>query len=80
VHVTVCNLDPHAPAELVCELSGMTARRITGRVLTAEKMNTHNTFEEPEAVKPRPLRGCEIDGGRVLATLPAKSVVLLTVE
>jgi len=80
VHITVCNLDPEAPAELVCEVPGMTAKKVAGRVLTAERMNTHNTFEDPRVIEPRALEGCEVDGGRILATLPAKSVVLLTVD
>jgi alpha-N-arabinofuranosidase len=80
VHITLCNLDPQTPAELECELKGISARKVSGRILTGEKMNVHNTFEQPDAVKPAELKNIEIKDGKILATLPAKSVVLLTVE
>ncbi len=80
IHITLCNLDPQMPAELICELPGTTPKRVTGRVLTAEKMNTHNTFDKPDAIKPTVLKGLEIKGSCVLATLPAKSVAILTVK
>jgi alpha-N-arabinofuranosidase len=80
VHITLCNLDPQVPAELECELKGVSARKVSGQILTGEKMNVHNTFEQPDAVKPAQLKNVEIKDGKILATLPAKSVVLLTME
>ena len=35
-----------------CELRGMKPTSVTGRVLTAGAINTYNTFEHPESVKP----------------------------
>ena len=35
IHVTLCNLNPNAPAELTCLLQGADAKTISGRVLTA---------------------------------------------
>ena len=35
VTITLCNLDPTIPAELECSLEGMTATKVSGRVLTA---------------------------------------------
>jgi alpha-N-arabinofuranosidase len=80
VHITLCNLDPQTPAELDCELKGLSAKQISGRILTGDAMNVHNTFEKPEAVKPAEFTSFEIKDGKILATLPAKSVVLLSVK
>ena len=74
------DLDPAVPAELTCELKGVTAKSVRGRVLTDEKMNAHNTFEKPDAVKPAEFKAFELKDGKLHATLPSKSVVLLTVE
>src|ERR1017187_10203686 len=52
IHVTLCNLDPQHPAELACDLQGANTSKISGRVLTAPEMNAHNTFAQPEPLKP----------------------------
>ncbi|NLZ06722.1 MAG: alpha-N-arabinofuranosidase [Phycisphaerae bacterium] len=80
IHITVCNLDAQKPAEFVCELQGAQAGRVSGRVLTAQTMNAHNTFGEPEAVKPVELNGLTVQNGAIRGTLPARSVSVLTVQ
>ena len=80
ITVTICNLDPEAPAELECILNGMTAKKTTARVLTADVMNAHNTFENPQVVRPADFTDFELTDGKLLATLPAKSIVLIRLE
>jgi len=80
ISVSICNLDPTAPAELECRLDGMQAQKASGRVLTAEAMNAHNTFDKPNAIQPTELKGIEIKDGLVRATLPAKSVAILIIQ
>ena len=80
IHVTLCNLNPGAPAELTCDLQGAKPRSVSGRVLTAEIMQAHNTFDKPEAVKPAGFAACKITAGGFTARLPAKSVVLLELK
>lgn len=50
------------------------------RILTADKLNAHNTFEHPDVVKPASFSGAKIDGETLTATLPAKSVVVIEVR
>jgi alpha-N-arabinofuranosidase len=80
VHITICNLDPLTPAEIEADLGGLKLTKTSGRVLTADKMNAHNTFEHPDAVKPSKLGGLEIKGGKLLATIPAKSVSVIELQ
>jgi alpha-N-arabinofuranosidase len=80
VHVSAANLDPHRAAPLVCRFEGFTPRQASGRVLTAAAMNAHNTFDQPRAVEPQPLEGITVSEGRVEATLPPKSVVVLALD
>src|SRR5664280_862235 len=51
IHVTLCNLDPKNAAEVACDLQGVKATKVSGRILTAPAMNAHNTFEKPETLK-----------------------------
>lgn len=80
IHISVCNLDPNKPAELVCEIRGAKVKNVSGQVLTAPAMNTHNTFDNPDAIRPSVFEAVEVKGNEVIATLPAKSVVVLELE
>ncbi|MBA3947551.1 MAG: alpha-N-arabinofuranosidase, partial [Herpetosiphonaceae bacterium] len=77
VHVSLCNVNPNETAELLCEVRGIQFNSVQGRVLTADQMNAHNTFDAPEQVRPTEFEGATVEGNRLKLTLPAKSVVVL---
>jgi alpha-N-arabinofuranosidase len=77
IHVTLCNLNPNEPAEIACDLLGAKVREVSGRVLTAATMQSHNTFAEPQVVAPAAFDDCKLTDGGFAARLPAKSVVVL---
>lgn len=80
VHIALINLDPNAAAEVTVNVSGGAAHRISGQVLTAEAMDAHNSFDAPNAVQPSPFEGARLANGRLTARLPAKSLVVLTMD
>ena len=77
VHVTAANTDPDQPRTVVTELRGRDVSSVSGRVLTAEQMNAHNTFEQPNRLVPSSFDGAQLDGNTLTIELPAKSVVAL---
>ncbi len=66
--------------ELSCEIRGAKANRMSGRVLTAAKITSHNTFDNPEVVKPSAFGGYRKMPNGFKATLPAKSIVVFEIE
>jgi alpha-N-arabinofuranosidase len=80
IHITLCNLNPTAAAELVCQLQGAKPQKLSGRVLTASEMTAHNTFEKPDDLKPAEFNGGQVAGDGFTLSLPAKSVVVLEIE
>jgi len=80
IHISICNLNPVEPAQLECGFEGFEAQKVTGRILTAEAMNAHNTFDKPDVVKPVEFMGMEIKDGKIITAIPSKSVIVLTVE
>jgi alpha-N-arabinofuranosidase len=76
--VTLCNLSPNQSADLACNLHGTGAVNVTGRVLTAASMNAYNTFESPETIQPTRFDQFSISNGSLTISLPAMSVVALT--
>jgi len=61
-------------------IAGAKAKKLSGRVLTAPGMNAHNTFNDPDAVKPADFSAMMATERGFSVTLPPKSVVLVAVE
>ncbi len=80
IHVSLCNFDPHNAMQVRGRLQGAKARSITGEVLTAGDMTAHNTFEKPGAVATAPFKGASVTEAGFTADIPAKSIVVLTIE
>ena len=80
LHVTLCNVNPNAPAEVDCMLQGARAQKLAGRVLTSTEITAHNTFTQSDLVKPAEFTACKITADGFAATLPPKSVVVLEVD
>lgn len=80
IHVTLCNLNPNAAQDMTCELQRAKPGKISGRVLTAETIQAHNTFDKPETVKPASFSDFKMSEGGFSVKLPAKSVVVLELE
>jgi len=77
IHLSICNLNPNASTELACQLQGAKVSAISGRILTAASITAHNTFDQPEKIKPAEFTAVKTADGGFQATLPAKSVVML---
>jgi alpha-N-arabinofuranosidase len=80
LHLTLTNVDPHRDLPVQVHVSGMRAGSVKGRVLQGRAMNDHNTFEQPEAVVPRPFEGAAIENGVLTVTMPKMAVVVIEVE
>ena len=78
--IGLANLDPNASAKVAIGLTGLNARTVSGRVLTAATMDAHNRFDAPNAVRPASFTGARLHGGELGLVLPAKSVVVLELK
>jgi alpha-N-arabinofuranosidase len=80
VHIGLTNVDPNAPAEVAVSLEGWAPGTVSGRILTAATMDAHNSFDQPDTVRPAAFSGARIEGGKLLVTLPPKSLVMLDLQ
>jgi alpha-N-arabinofuranosidase len=88
IHVSLVNLDPNRPADVMVSMPvGAGIASMKGQILTASAMNAHNTFDQPDAVKPVEFTGVEmLPGGTVIVPttarlhVPAKSIVVLQIQ
>jgi alpha-N-arabinofuranosidase len=80
VYVALANLDPKNAAKLDVKLAGLQARSVAGQILTAPAMNSINTFEKPDTVKPQSFGGARLKANQLTLDLPAKSLVVLALQ
>jgi alpha-L-arabinofuranosidase len=80
VVLALVNTDPNKPARVTVKLAGGAKSKISARVLTNAAMNAHNTFAAPNAVQPAPFNGGKRKGDGWVFDLPAKSVVVATLN
>jgi alpha-N-arabinofuranosidase len=80
LHLAVCNLNHAEGSELVCSPEDYDWTRAAGRILTSDKLDAHNTFDAPDALKPSALEAARAEDGTLRLTLPPASVAVLTLE
>lgn len=82
IDISLCNIDPHQQVDVSLGLRGLGGMlNVSGRVLTHTDMNAHNTFGQPENVKPQSFSGVtSVSEDGLQATLPPMSVVVLTLN
>jgi alpha-L-arabinofuranosidase len=80
IHLSLCNLSPGNAAEINAVVTGIKVSRVSGSVLTGERINDHNTFDEPDRVKPQTMNDIQTEGNAVSFRMPAASVVVLEIE
>lgn len=80
VVIALVNLDPHRTAHTAVSLEPAGYTSVSGSILTADTMDAHNTFARPDAVKPAVFTGATLAGGKLDVDMPAKSVVVLTLQ
>ncbi len=79
ISISIINIDPNQSNDLTIDLRGAEPGAVTGRILSAEKINSHNTFENLEEVKPVEYNAGSFKKGIMKTTIPAKSIVVLQI-
>ena len=77
--LSLVNVDPDRPARIAASIDGFNARSASGQVLTAPAVDSHNGFDRPDGVVPRPFSGRPGAGGLVF-DLPPKSIAVVEVR
>ncbi len=79
VYLAIANTNPHKAETLNVNVKGITAKKAIGQVLTSDKMDTHNTFANPNAIAPKAY-SATAKGGKLALDIPAKSVIVVALE
>jgi alpha-N-arabinofuranosidase len=80
LYVSLANLHPDETAEVPLAIEGAVPGAATAEILTGARMDAHNTFAAPDAVRPAPFADFTVQGGVLRVELPAKSIVMIAAE
>ncbi|MNM37744.1 Intracellular exo-alpha-L-arabinofuranosidase 2 [compost metagenome] len=79
IHISLCNLNPSASSEVELDIRGLAGAslKVAGTTLAGSSIDAHNTFAQPEAVKPQTFSAFALNEGKLTVTLPPMSVTAL---
>ena len=78
--MALINIDPVNAVDIEPLAEAESYREATGSVLTAPKVNTVNDFDKPDAVLAKPVAFKRDQNGRMIITLPPKSITVVMLE
>jgi alpha-L-arabinofuranosidase len=79
-HISLVNIDNKKTQDISIDISGMAQKSISGRMLTSAKVQDHNTFEQPEKIKPSAFKQFSQTGNIIKLKLPPCSVIVLELK
>lgn len=79
-NISLVNIDAQKAITVKIQLAGTSWSTVQGRILTSPSLTDINTFENPDKVKITSFNGAKKEGNDLVVTLPAKSVVTVTLK
>ena len=80
IHISIANVDLKQKQEVTINLADLKGKKVTGEILTSKNVDDHNSFEKPNVVKTAEFKDAKITKDGLKVTLPAMSIVTLSVK
>ena len=80
IHISLSNVDVENEQEVIVNLPEVKVTKAVGEILTSDKIDDYNTFENPDKIKLAAFDEVKIKNGSMKITLPAKSIVTLELQ
>ena len=77
VHISLVNIDARNENDIEFSFKHLGVKTFTATILSSEKLQDHNTFNNPDKIHPREFKEFKVKNGNLSMTLPPFSVVLL---
>ncbi|ASV29220.1 alpha-N-arabinofuranosidase [Maribacter cobaltidurans] len=77
IHLSIVNIDAHKENTVTIDLNALGVKKITGEILMSDKLQDHNTFDNPNKIEPKEYKGFTFKKGVLEVELPAFSVIVL---
>ena len=80
VHISLTNIDAHNAQDVTIDISSLKVKAVTGRILQSVKLQDHNSFDDPNKIKPSVFNGAGISGSNLTLKMPPFSVIVLELK
>ena len=79
-HISLVNVDAKQAQNVSININGASYKSVTGRILTSDKLQNYNSFENPNKIIPTNFNGAQLNGSKLNLSIPAYSVVVLELK
>jgi len=80
IHVSLCNVNPNQSEKISISIKSFENKNVTARILTSEKMDALNSFDNPNNLVPTEFSDFSISKDKLEINMPAKSVIVFELE
>jgi alpha-N-arabinofuranosidase len=79
-HISLTNVDAKQTQSVSINIKGANYKTVTGRILTSDKIQNYNSFENPNKIVPAVFNGAKLTGSNLNLNIPPFSVVVLELK
>jgi alpha-N-arabinofuranosidase len=79
-HISLVNIDAKQSQTVSININGVNYKSVSGRILTSDKLQNYNSFENPNKIVPTTYIGAQLNGSKLNLTIPPFSVVVLELK
>jgi alpha-N-arabinofuranosidase len=80
LHLSLSNLDLTQQHVVAVDIDGASIKSAEGEILNAPQVDSYNDFGQKEVIHPVAFTGAKVKKGTLMVTLPAHSIVTLTLK
>ena len=77
VHISLVNIDSQAEKAVEVNVADLDIKNIKAQILTSEKLQDHNSFNNPEKVVPGEFKDFKLRKGVLTIQVPVHSLIVL---
>lgn len=78
-HISLVNVDPSKKHTIQLD-PGKSFKSVNGRILHSPRLQDHNSFDQPEKIKPQPFKDARLNARQLSVNMPPGSVIVLELE
>ncbi|HET9279519.1 MAG TPA: alpha-L-arabinofuranosidase C-terminal domain-containing protein [Flavitalea sp.] len=79
-HISLVNVDAKKVQTVSINVNGANYKTVSGRILTSDKLQNYNSFENPNKIVPAVFNGVKLNGSNLNLNIPPFSVVVLELK
>lgn len=77
VHFSLVNIDANKTQEIEINCEDLNLKNFTGSIITAKKLQDHNTFDNPSNIETQVFKEFKLKNGKLVVKIPPFSVITL---